>query len=126
MCGIAGIVRFDGSSVAPGLLDAMSRNIRHRGPDSGAYRTFGAAGLAHRRLAIIDLAGGVQPLANEDGTVWVTFNGEIYNFQELSRELTGKGHRFETRSDTAVLVHAYEEWGAECVRRLRGMFAFAI
>jgi asparagine synthase (glutamine-hydrolysing) len=126
MCGIAGIIRFDGKAVTPESLEAMSRRIRHRGPDGNGSRTFGAAGLAHRRLSIIDLSRGAQPLGNEDKTVWVTFNGEIYNFQDLIEKLTERGHRFQTKSDTEVLVHAYEEWGRECVHQLRGMFAFAI
>ena len=108
------------------LLAAMADRVAHRGPDDAGYYVGAGIGLAHRRLSIVDVEGGHQPLANEDGTVWVVFNGEIYNFVELRRELTSRGHRFQTRSDTEVIVHGYEEWGAECVTRLRGMFAFGL
>jgi asparagine synthase (glutamine-hydrolysing) len=126
MCGVAGYVSPGG--VDEGVLRAMTATLRHRGPDSeGYYFSPGhQAGLGHRRLSIIDLAGGQQPMANEDGTVWVAFNGEIYNFADLRRELEGKGHRFATNSDTEAIVHGYEEWGDECVRRFNGMFAFAL
>ncbi|MCI0565219.1 MAG: hypothetical protein MN733_42675, partial [Nitrososphaera sp.] len=100
---------------------------QHRGPDAWGVWANDVCALGHRRLAIIDLSeAGRQPLSNEDGTVWVTFNGEIYNFQALRHELEGLGHHFRTRTDTEVIVHAYEQWGTECVRRLRGMFAFGI
>src|SRR5438105_4324052 len=126
MCGIAGVVAASGrvseAAVLP-LLDAQ----QHRGPDAWGLWSDAWCALGHRRLAIIDLSdAGRQPLANEDGTVWITFNGEIYNFQALRRELEGLGHRFRTRTDTEAIVHAYEQWGTECVRRLRGMFAFAV
>jgi asparagine synthase (glutamine-hydrolysing) len=98
----------------------------HRGPDGEGIHVDGELALAHRRLSIIDLAGGVQPMCNEDGTIWVTFNGEIYNFKELRRELQAAGHRFRTCCDTEVLVHSYEQFGCDCVRRFRGMFAFGI
>jgi asparagine synthase (glutamine-hydrolysing) len=127
MCGIAGI--FNSRSAEPvseRLLIAMRDRLIHRGPDGcGAYLAPGI-GLAHRRLAILDLDGGHQPLFNEDGTVAVTFNGEIYNYRELTRQLLGLGHRFRTHSDTEVIVHAWEEWGADCVTRFEGMFAFAL
>lgn len=126
MCGIAGIVRFDSAPVDAGVLGTMARAIQHRGPDGEGIKTWGAAGFAHRRLAIIDPAGGVQPLSNEDGSIWITFNGEIYNFRELLSELTQRGHQFRTRSDTEVVVHAYEEWGLDFLQRLRGMFAIAL
>lgn len=126
MCGIAGIVRFDGEPVAAEHLRAMAERLRHRGPDGEGVASFGAAGLAHRRLAIIDVEGGAQPLDNEDGSVAVTFNGEIYNFRELRSRLEGLGHRFRTDCDTEVVVHAYEEWGDRCVEQFRGMFAFGI
>lgn len=100
--------------------------IRHRGPDDEGVYHKDHIGLGHRRLSIIDLGTGHQPLSNEDGTVWIVFNGEIYNYQELQKELTTKGHRFKTRSDTEVIVHLFEEYGASCVDRLRGMFAFAL
>ncbi len=125
MCGIAG---FASKAAVPGddVAAAMLERIRSRGPDGHGARAFGPATLLHRRLAILDLAGGAQPLSNEDGTVWITFNGEIYNFQALRAELESAGHRFRTRSDTEVVVHAYEQWGSGCLSRLRGMFAFAI
>lgn len=104
----------------------MTGSLRHRGPDGeGTYRADGV-GLGHRRLSIIDLDTGAQPLSNEDGTVWITYNGEIYNFPELRRELEARGHRFRTRSDTEVIVHLYEDLGPRCVDRLRGMFAVAL
>jgi len=148
MCGIAGYVRLDGGPVDLDLLVRMTRTLEHRGPDEEGYfvnrprdalgtpgvplhglrgeRGAGNAGLGHRRLSIIDLKSGQQPLCNEDGTVWISFNGEIYNFQELHADLERRGHRFHTRSDTETIVHAYEEWGEEAVPRLRGMFALAI
>jgi asparagine synthase (glutamine-hydrolysing) len=104
----------------------MCQTIVHRGPDDEGIYARGRVGLGMRRLSIIDLAGGRQPIHNEDGTVWAVFNGEIYNFPELRAELEGRGHRFYTHSDTEVIVHLYEELGAECVRKLRGMFAIAI
>jgi len=124
MCGIAGYLIFDGTPARADLLHLMAKRIVHRGPDGCGTLVRGAAGLAHRRLSIIDAEGGAQPMSNEDGSVWIVFNGEIYNHAELREELSG--HRFATRCDTEVIVHAYEEWGAECVARFRGMFAFAI
>jgi asparagine synthase (glutamine-hydrolysing) len=104
----------------------MRSAIKHRGPDDFGVRVDGNVGLGFNRLSIIDLSGGHQPMSNEDGTVWIVFNGEIYNFEELRRELQQRGHRFQTRSDTETIVHAWEEYGERCVERLRGMFAFAI
>ena len=113
--------------VDPGCLSGMCATLVHRGPDAEGIRVFGLAGLAQRRLSIIDLSpAGTAPLSNEDGTVWATLNGEIYNFRELRTELLARGHRFRTATDTEVLVHLYEEHGAGCVTRLDGMFAFAI
>jgi len=126
MCGIAGILRLDGSTPNPEVVRAMTSQLRHRGPDGDGFYSSGNVGLGHRRLSIIDLDGGRQPLSNEDGSIWVTFNGEIYNFAELRRRLEQSGHRFQTRSDTEVIVHAYEEWGEDSVEQLRGMFAFAV
>ena len=128
MCGIAGIFYKNGKAVERPLLEAMTRTLVHRGPDEEGYfvNNRGNAGLGHRRLSIIDLATGQQPLSNEDGSVWITFNGEIYNFKDLIRELEAKGHIFRTKSDTEAIVHAWEEWGTDAVKKLRGMFAFAV
>ena len=126
MCGITGKLSYDGAPVDRDLVAAMTDAVTHRGPDSAGYYFGDGIGLGHRRLSIIDLATGDQPLANEDETVWVVFNGEIYNFQEVRRDLEAAGHRFRTRSDTEVIVHAYEEWGEQCVARFAGMFAFAL
>lgn len=126
MCGICGIFDMAGHAADPDILERMSRSIRHRGPDgSGEYLEPGVA-LGHRRLSIIDIAGGVQPMSNEDELIHVVFNGEIYNFVELREELQGLGHHFRTRSDTEVIVHAYAEWGSGCVSHFNGMFAFAL
>src|SRR5688572_22746873 len=104
----------------------MNQSLFHRGPNEGGLHLEPGVGLGHRRLSIIDLSTGQQPLYNEDGSVAVVFNGEIYNFQELVPELQALGHSFRTRSDTEVIVHAWEAWGEDCVRRFRGMFAFAL
>ena len=126
MCGIAGILRWEGPPPAEAEIEAMKQAVAHRGPDgSGVYLRDGVA-LGHQRLSIIDVGGGRQPMSNEDGTVWITYNGELYNFRELRRTLEHRGHRFATHSDTEVIVHAYEEWGTAAVERFRGMFAFAI
>jgi asparagine synthase (glutamine-hydrolysing) len=127
MCGIAGIYNLKSlEPVSPRLLKAMTDTLVHRGPDDEGFYISGPLGLGHRRLSIIDLEGGHQPLANEDETVWVVFNGEIYNFGDLHDDLVKKGHIFKTRSDTEVIVHLYEEEGERCFERLRGMFAIAI
>jgi asparagine synthase (glutamine-hydrolysing) len=127
MCGIAGQFNFArGERVEPETIRRMADSIAHRGPDDDGYLISGPLGLGFRRLSIIDLAGGHQPLADADKTVWVIFNGEIYNFKELRAELEQKGHRFLTRSDTEVIVHGYKEWGTEVFNRLNGMFGLAI
>ena len=127
MCGIAGRLNFDQSRpVDQDVLEAMTAAIAHRGPDADGFYRGPGIGLGHRRLSIIDLATGDQPLGNEDGTVQVIFNGEIYNFAEVRADLVAHGHRFRTSSDTEVIVHGYEEWGDGCVDRFRGMFAFAV
>lgn len=126
MCGIAGILRVDGAPAGADLLGAMTSAIAHRGPDGDGFFCDGSVGLGHRRLAIIDLATGDQPMATEDGSVVLVFNGEIYNFRELRRELEGRGATFRTTSDTEVILQAYEAWGVDCLPRLRGMFAFAL
>ena len=126
MCGIAGIVDLKGCPVERSVLEHLCARLAHRGPDDQGLYLDGDAALGQRRLSIIDLSGGRQPMGNEDGTVWVTFNGEVYNFLDLRADLEARGHRFVTSSDTEVIVHAYEQHGAECVGRLRGMFAFAV
>lgn len=127
MCGIAGIGNRRGEPVPAKLIKRMTDRIAHRGPDSEGHYTDGSVGLGHRRLSIIDLSPhGHQPMANETGDVIIVFNGEIYNFQKLRIELESRGHQFHSQTDTEVIVHAYEEWGDDCVRRFNGMFAFAI
>jgi len=126
MCGICGIYNLTGQPVDQALLGAMTDIMRHRGPDGRGIYVQGAVGLGHRRLSIIDLDGGAQPLGNEDGSIQVVFNGEIYNFVELRERLENSGHAFRTRSDTEVIVHAYEQWGHACVKKFNGMFAFAL
>jgi asparagine synthase (glutamine-hydrolysing) len=127
MCGIAGIVHFSrGAQVDPGVLRRMCTVMAHRGPDDEGMRIDGAVGLGMRRLSVIDLVSGQQPISNEDGTVWVVFNGEIYNHAALRQHLASRGHHYATHSDTETIVHLYEEYGGQCVQHLRGMFAFAI
>jgi len=127
MCGICGKLYFDRERpVDPDLLGRMMDSIAHRGPDGQGSHLRAPVGLGHRRLSIIDLDTGGQPMCNEDATVWVVFNGEIYNFRELRAQLERKGHRFSSASDTEVIVHLYEELGDDCVSRLNGMFAFAL
>ena len=127
MCGICGILHFDfAKKVDPEVITRMNQTMIHRGPDdSGIYRN-GSIGLGHRRLSIIDLNTGHQPMYNEDGSICIIFNGEIYNHEDLRRELQAKGHQFRTRSDTEAIIHCYEEYGIACVEKLRGMFAFAL
>jgi asparagine synthase (glutamine-hydrolysing) len=127
MCGISGVFDTSGKrDISRPLLERMNRSLWHRGPDEGSLHLEPGVGLAHRRLSIIDLSTGQQPLFNEDGSVVVVYNGEIYNFQALVPELQALGHTFRTRSDTEVIVHAWEAWGEACVTRFRGMFAFAL
>jgi asparagine synthase (glutamine-hydrolysing) len=126
MCGICGIFDRSGVPVDQKILQKMMTILRHRGPDGEGCFVDGEVGLGHRRLSIIDVDGGAQPIGNEDGSLQIVFNGEIYNFIELRKELEANGHRFTTRTDTEVIVHAYEQWGAECVQRFNGMFAFAL
>jgi len=122
MCGIAGFVGFDDDP----LLRAMCASLSHRGPDDSGLFTAPGVGLVHRRLSVIDLTTGRQPMSNEDGTVWVVFNGEIYNYQDLARDLKQRGHRFSSTSDTETIVHLYEEYGLGLVDHMRGMFAFGL
>jgi asparagine synthase (glutamine-hydrolysing) len=126
VCGIAGVLRFDGAPAREAEVGRMTAAIAHRGPDGRGAHLDGPCGLGHARLAIIDPAGGAQPLANEDGTVWITYNGETYNYVELARELELRGHAFRTRTDTEAIVHLYEDAGERCVEPLNGIFAFAI
>src|SRR6476660_2386419 len=127
MCGFVGVGHRNEKSVSANLLKRMTDKIAHRGPDGEGHFADGPVGLGHRRLAIIDLSPlGHQPMANEDGTVLLVFNGEIYNYQSLRIELESRGHRFHSQTDTETIIHAYEEWGEDCVRRFNGMFAFGL
>jgi asparagine synthase (glutamine-hydrolysing) len=126
VCGIVGIVRSDGKAVDQALVERMCAAIRHRGPDDDGFYFEIPAGLGMRRLSIIDLKSGKQPIHNQDGTAWIVFNGEIYNYLELRKNLEKLGHSFYTNSDTEAIIHAYERYGADCPKYLRGMFAFAI
>jgi asparagine synthase (glutamine-hydrolysing) len=125
MCGLAGYLK-SGPSGTPAILERMTEAIRHRGPDDAGYYEDPFIALGHRRLSIIDLAGGHQPMANEDGSVWIVYNGEIFNHRDLRGGLERAGHRFRTRCDTETILHAYESHGADCVKLFRGMFAFAL
>lgn len=125
MCGITGLLNFK-DFINRQVIEAMTASLSHRGPDGEGIFIKDNIAIGHRRLAIIDLATGQQPLCNEDETVWVTFNGEIYNYLDLREQLLQAGHQFRTKSDTEVIVHAYEEWGDSCVEKFRGMFAFGI
>lgn len=126
MCGISGVLNFNRKPVSPDILDTMIRMLAHRGPDANGVFLQRELGLAHARLSIIDVVGGQQPMHNEDKSLWITFNGEIFNYLELRSDLVQKGHRFVTRSDTEVLLHLYEEEGEQCVHKLNGQWAFAI
>ena len=128
MCGICGIVDYGDRPISPALVDRMRDVMVRRGPDDAGTEVRPHVGLGHRRLSILDLsARGRQPMSNEDGSVLLVFNGEIYDFEHLRRELDAAGHRFESHTDSEVLVHGYEEWGiAGLARRISGMFAFAI
>lgn len=126
MCGICGAINWTESGDASEIVRRMTPTMRHRGPDDEGYLSSGPLALGVRRLSIIDLEGGHQPIFNEDGSVAVVLNGEIYNFQELRKQLSDRGHTFRSRSDSEVVAHAYEEWGEDCVDHLRGMFAFAV
>jgi asparagine synthase (glutamine-hydrolysing) len=126
MCGICGVFTLNGTAVDGALVRQMSATLAHRGPDGSGTFVSGAIGLAHRRLSIIDLEGGAQPLGSDDGKLQLVFNGEIYNFIELREELINKGHTFRTHSDTEVIIHGYEEWGSDAVQKFNGIFAFAL
>jgi len=127
MCGIVGILKFNLHETMNDVRVKRMRDVLwHRGPDDQGLMVVGNVGLGHRRLSIIDLAGGHQPMANSDRTVWITYNGEVYNFRELRTDLELRGYTFTTKSDTEVVLRAYEAFGEACVERLQGMFAFAI
>ncbi|PYQ51578.1 MAG: asparagine synthase (glutamine-hydrolyzing) [Acidobacteria bacterium] len=127
MCGIAGVLYHDLQARADrASIEAMNQAMVHRGPDDGGIHLDGPVGLGHRRLSIIDRAAGHQPMSNEDDTVWISFNGEIYNYREVRRTLVARGHTFKTQGDTEVILHLYEDEGERCVEKLTGMFAFAI
>src|SRR5215203_231072 len=126
MCGIVGFVNAGSRAASRELLERMNGCIVHRGPDEDGFFVHESVALAMRRLAIIDLKGGQQPIFNEDQSSVIVFNGEIYNFHEIKKDLEARGHAFHTNSDTEVIVHLYDEYGEDCVQYLRGMFAFAI
>src|SRR5271169_374372 len=126
MCGIAGFLNTDGSAADPRVVRAMTDIIAHRGPDASGFYVQGEVALGHRRLSIIDLATGDQPMANEDDSRWITYNGEIFNHASIRPELEAVGHIYKSHCDTETIIHAYEEFGDQCVSRFRGMFAFAI
>src|SRR5262245_14595746 len=127
MCGFAAIVKSDNTPVERALLLRMRDVLTHRGPDDAGIHVAGHVGLAHRRLSIVDLSpAGHQPMCNEDGSIWLVFNGEIYNYVELAAWLRQRGHDFRSHTDTEVIIHLYEELGDRCVRELNGMFAFVL
>ena len=127
MCGIAGIYNTDGEPPNPFVLQRMALAIAHRGPDGERFHLDGGLGLAHRHLRIIDLSdAAMQPMTNEDGSIWLIFNGEIYNYIELRPQLEAAGHVFRSHSDTETVIHAYEQWGHSCLQKFNGMFAFAL
>src|SRR5678815_5575643 len=128
MCGISGVFADDISADVEGVARRLRDALTHRGPDDAGLRLLlGRSGaLGHRRLSIVDLEGGAQPMGNENGSLWVVFNGEIYNHLDLRRQLERAGHQFRTRADTEVLVHGWEQWGPELLPRLNGIYAFAV
>src|SRR5262245_3235190 len=126
MCGICGVLSLTDDEPSIDVVRRMAGSLAHRGPDGDGFFSDGAVALGHRRLSIIDLATGDQPIFNEDRSVAIVFNGEIYNYRELREDLIRKGHSFRTAGDTEVIVHLYEEMGIDCVRELNGMFAFAL
>src|SRR6188768_1121743 len=127
MCGIAGIVQSVPDAQGLSTLERMTRTLHHRGPDGyGFYHYADRVFLGHRRLSIIDVAGGHQPMANEDNSIWITYNGEIYNHAAVRVPLEQSGHQYRSHCDTETILHAWEQYGADCVQHFRGMFAFAI
>ena len=126
MCGISGIINLNETQVSEKILSDMNSCQIHRGPDESGLKILHNVGFAHRRLSIIDLKSGGQPMSNESESIWLTFNGEIYNYIELKNRLLKRGHNFKTNSDTEAIIHLYEEYGKDCVKHLEGMFAFAV
>jgi len=127
MCGICGKLNFDkNKDIDKGIIKIMCDTLVHRGPDDAGYYVDKNIGIGMRRLSIIDLNTGHQPISNEDGKIWIVFNGEIYNYKILRSELVNRGHRFKTISDTEAIIHLYEDYGVDCLKHLRGMFAFAL
>jgi len=126
MCGIAGFLNTDGTPADARLVQRMTEVIAHRGPDASGFHVQGEVALGHRRLSIIDLAAGIQPMSNEDDSLWITYNGEIFNHADIRPELEAAGHRYKSHCDTETIIHAYEQWGDSSVTRYRGMFAYAI
>lgn len=126
MCGIAGVINFREKKFDQNVLSSMTESLHHRGPDDSGYFSDDHVGMGFRRLSIIDLSAGHQPMGNEDDSIMLVFNGEIYNFEEIRDVLLGKGHQFKTEADSEVIVHAYEQWGVDCVHKFNGMFAFAL
>jgi len=126
VCGIYGVLQLDGEPVSTAVLNGMGQRTIHRGPDDEGSYADGSVAFGMRRLSIIDVAGGHQPLSNEDGTLWLVANGEIYNYRELRQELSAQGHRFKTASDCETVLHLYEQYGDDCLRHVNGMFAFAL
>src|SRR5579883_1613950 len=126
MCGIAGFLDVTGARDAPGILERTTAANQHRWPDGSGFYRDAFARLGHRRLSIIDVAAGAQPMCNEDERLWIAYNGEVYNHAALRGPLQTAGHRYRTRCDTETILHAFEEYGPDCVSRLRGMFAFAV
>ncbi len=127
MCGICGVVNWDGAPVEEEVVGRMAATLRHRGPDGQGVFVDGPCGLGHTRLAVIDLSpDAAQPMANEDGSLYIVFNGEVYNYRTLREQVAGRGHRLSSHSDTEVILHLYEDFGPACLDYLRGMFAFAL
>src|SRR5437867_10103631 len=128
MCGITGVIARDQRRDVGPLVERLTQALAHRGPDGSGIRVLRGryAAFGHRRLSIVDLECGAQPMSNEDGRVWVVLNGELYNHIDVRRELEARGHRFRTRADTEVLVHGWEEWGPDILARLNGMYALAV
>ena len=126
MCGIAGFVSRQVPSNAPAILRRMTDSLRHRGPDDNGHYEGAPAFLGQRRLSIVDPSGGHQPMTNEDGSLWIVYNGEVFNHSDTRPALEKAGHRYANRSDTETILHSWEEWGPDCLERFRGMFAFAI